>query len=175
MRGPPGYRDVRRHSPMPNRRLASASSALLLGLVACSHGSGSAAPLEPARLVVSATTTVIDPDSGTPPPVASAEVDGARTERYYRLTTPANVPFAFDLIAWSPGSVGYAQVGVKHLRDGGAVPTAESSLIEAGVQLQGQGLMRGGGWLSANGDGYARMSIRGNITRDQLQIGRAHV
>lgn len=137
---------------------------------ACSNGGKSeqVENLPPARLLVSATTNVLDPSTQPRPAVDAAAIDGAQIDGYYQLTTPADTPFAFDLVSWSPGSSGAVWVGVRHLRNGAAQPSGEASWIEAGVQFQGHGLYRGNNWLTASGDGFARMTVSGRITADQL-------
>ena len=145
--------------------------AALFVVTACSGGGGTGPTIDPptsARLLVSATTNVLDPSTERWPSVAAAAIDGARIDGYYKLTTPADTPFAFDLVTWRPGSSGTALIGVRHLRAGGGLPSGEASWIEAGVQLQGQGLFRGHNWLTANGDGFARLTVSGRITADQL-------
>jgi len=144
---------------------------LPLGAIAACSGSGdSSTPpaTAAARLVVAADTAVIEPSS-LRPPTYERQLDGITdVDRYYRLTTPANVPFAFVVVAWQPGSRGAAEVAVAHLRDGDVVPSASTSLGEAGIAPAGQGMQNGQPWLSTSGDGFARLTLKGAIERDQL-------
>lgn len=154
---------------MRNQPLRSLVLSLGVLLAACSSGGDEApANTETARLLVATDTTVLEP-STLRPPSYERQLDGVTgVDRYYRLTTPANEPFAFDLLAWQPGSRGFTEVGVAHLRDGDVVPTASTSLGEAGIAPVGQGMQNGVPWLSASGDGLARLTLKGAIERDQL-------
>lgn len=125
------------------------------------------------RLVVTADTDVLErsplpPDQGALERLAAAG-HGSRIEATYRLTTPADTPFAFDLVTWGGGAAGEAAVAVSHLADGGQDPAADgTSLAAAGIVPNGRALRIAGGWVSARGDGLARLSLQGRIERDQL-------
>jgi hypothetical protein len=146
--------------------------ALLIALAvaaACSGSNGRTADTTAtARLLVTAGTNRLEPSGAARPAVAPAEVDGGTIATFYRLTTPADQPFAFDLVSWSRGAAGFSQVAVKHLRAGNAVASGDASMVEAGLLPQGSGLSRGGGWLGASGDGFVRLSLQGRITERQL-------
>jgi hypothetical protein len=133
---------------------------------ACSNGGGSTTTQPPgdvaaARLVVSADTVVLQPTNATPPAIPRALPGTAGIDRYYRLTTPADRSFAFDLLTWQPGGAGDAVVSVAHLRDGDLVPTAPTSLGEAGMTPTGHGLGSADPWLATHGDGLARLTLSG--------------
>jgi hypothetical protein len=154
---------------MPNSTLRTALLISLAVVAACSKSNGRTADTTAtARLLVTAGTNQLDPSPAARPSVASAEVAGAPIATYYRLTTPASVPFAFDLVSWSVGAAGSSQVSIRHLRDGNSVANGDSSMIKAGVLPQGNGLVRGGGWLGARGDGFVRLGLQGSITENQL-------
>lgn len=146
--------------------------ALLITLAvaaACSRSNGRTGDATAtARLLVTAGTNRLDPSGAARPAVAPAEIAGAPITNFYRLTTPADHPFAFDLVSWSSGAAGFSQVAVKHLRTGSAVASGDASLVEAGILPQGNGLVRGGGWFGASGDGFVRLSLQGRITETQL-------
>ncbi|MBL8735829.1 MAG: hypothetical protein JNL12_05320, partial [Planctomycetes bacterium] len=149
---------------------------LVLGLPlfpACSNGGGATTTQPPgdvaaARLVVSADTVVLQPTTATPPAIPRTLPGTAGIDRYYRLTTPADRSFAFDLLTWQPGGSGDAVVSVAHLRDGDRVPTTPTSLGEAGMTPSGHGLGSADPWLATHGDGLARLTLSGRIKQDQL-------
>jgi hypothetical protein len=142
---------------------------MALALAACSSGGGSdAAPPATARLVVATSTTLLTPSSAARPSVDPSVIAASNIGSYYRVTTPADAPFAFDLVAWSAGASGSTQVSIRHLKDGNVAPAGDASWIDAGITPQGRGLTRGGGWLGARGDGTARLTLQGRIQRDQL-------
>ncbi|MCU0867530.1 MAG: hypothetical protein MUC36_27430 [Planctomycetes bacterium] len=154
---------------MPNSSLRTVLLISLAVVAACSKSNGRTADTAAtARLLVTAGINQLDPSPAARPSVAPAEVAGAPIATYYRLTTPASVPFAFDLVSWSVGAAGTSQVSIRHLRDGNSVASGDSSMIEAGILPQGNGLVRGGGWLGAFGDGFVRLSLQGRITENQL-------
>ena len=133
--------------------------------------------LATARLVVATSTTLLTPSTAPRPAVDPSTIAATSIGAYYRVTTPADVPFALDLVAWGAGAAGATQVSIRHLKDGALTPSNDASLIDAGITPQGRGLARGGGWLGARGEGAARLTLQGKIQRDQLiaEIGRAHV
>ena len=111
----------------------------------------------------------------------SARVDLQRVElgglhplpaRTYQLTTPAGVPFTFDVLTVASGNAGWAKVSVAHLLDGTATPIAGvTSLAAAGVIVNGPGLFidgRNTNWMGVEGNGFSRLSIRGKIDRPQV-------
>lgn len=151
---------------------------VLLGLAAvaaCTSGGG-AEPQDPAdgsRLLVTADTTVLE-RSDEPADAGALErlratFAAPRLEANYRLTTPRNTPFAFDLVSWRDGGAGAATVAVRHLADGDQEPASDgTSLAAAGIVPHGRALVGGEGWLAANGDGFVRLSLQGRIERDQV-------
>jgi hypothetical protein len=96
----------------------------------------------------------------------------AAPSRTYQLTTPAGVPFAFDVLTMAEGNTGWVQVGVAHLLDGTATPAGGvTSLAAAGVIASGPGLFidgRNPNWTSSEGSGFSRLSVRGQIERTQV-------
>lgn len=144
--------------------------AVTLALVACSNGGQRTAPVEQARLLVTAATTVLSPETSTPRPAVDLSPLGSwNVAGHYRVTTPAGEPFAFDLVSWSRSASGGVQVSVAHAKDGDQPPTTgTTSLAAAGFVPTGTGLIQGSEWLGANGSGFARLTMTGKIDRDQV-------
>lgn len=137
---------------------------------ACSNGGGNTAPADAGQLALAVNTTVLTPDTtAAVPPVDLQRLGVGRVASTYRLTTPANTPFGFDLVAWQDGSRGSARVAIAHATDGGRAPTGGvDSLAAAGIVPSGAGLSGGDGWLQAFGDGIARLTVQGSIERPQV-------
>jgi hypothetical protein len=136
--------------------------------VGCGGGAadrGTAAPAP--RLLVTAGTTVLSPSVLAPAPADAAALAGARIAGSYRLTTPADAPFQFELVTWGAAN-GFDFVSVRHLRDGDAPAATDGfSLARAGVQVAGHGLAGSGDTVFASGDGFCRLTLQGRITADQ--------
>jgi len=150
----------------------------VLAVAACSSGRrAEPQPADASRLLVTADTTVLG-RSAAPADARSldrlalelgATAAASRVEANYRLTTPADTPFAFDLVSWRDGGAGAAAVAVRHLADGDQTPATDgTSLAAAGIVPQGRALATDAGWLSAHGDGFVRLSLQGRIERDQI-------
>ncbi len=152
---------------MPSLHRVLLPTAALLG--ACSNG-GDAAPTEASRLLVTAATVALAPETAAPlTPVDLRALGAPRVENHYRLTTPAGEPFSFELVSWTPRAAGGAAVSVAHVSDGGQAPAGGiESLAAAGIVPLGTGLESGNGWLTANGDGFVRLTLSGKIVRDQV-------
>lgn len=152
---------------------------LVLGGAACgfagctsksSSSKSTAAPaLAGTQLGLSAGLMPLDPA----PAAAVGSVDLGRlgvtgVTSVYELTTPPGETFAFNVFARGAGNTGAVRVSVAHGADGGAVPTGgTSSIAESGVIPSGSGLADRDPWIDAQGDGFARLALRGSITRDQ--------
>lgn len=154
---------------MPRPALRWSFSVALL-LVACHGGGGGQSPTEPARLALSVHAEAIAPDPAalvSVPDLASFGIGGYGA--VYRVTTPRDEPFAFDLVAWSEGGTGFSSVRVAHVASGGRHPSGGArSLAEAGLVPSGQGLYLTSAWFAASGDGFARLTIQGRIQEDQV-------
>lgn len=143
----------------------------LLPLVLAACGGGSSGdrtpPPEPQRLMVTAGTTVLAPSIASPALVDVRALNGARIDSYYRLSTPADEPFQFELVTWG-SPIGFDFVTVRHLRDGDAATATDGfSLARAGVQPAGQGLAGSGDTIFATGEGFCRVTLQGRITDEQ--------
>ncbi len=151
------------------RALSSPAFAALFSFAACSGSGGDATSAPPARLLVTSSTTVHEPANGAPPVIDLTALGADRLEAHYELTTPANTPFAFELVSWRSDASGFATVTATHVSDGGVEPAANGlSLAMAGMLPLGQGLWSQGRQTAVWGDGLARLSIRGSIEQNQI-------
>ena len=142
------------------------------------HEGSSNPPAPAAPMVLAAGLETIEPagQDTISPRVDMQRVDLGglypRPTRTYQLTTPAGVPFAFNVLTLASGNVGWVQVSVAHLLDGTATPVGGvTSLAAAGVIVNGPGLFldgRNANWMGAAGSGFSRLSIRGQIERTQV-------
>lgn len=145
----------------------------LLGLLAAGcGGAGDAAPVQPGRVALAVDTTVLAPDPATTvPPVDLARFGSPRIAAVHRVTTPPNTPFRFDLVTWQEGSQGSVMVSLGHAADGESAPGGGvESLAAAGLVPTGSGLAGSDVWITANGDGLARLSVQGSIERPQVLV-----
>ncbi len=160
------------------RRLAIVLSAA--ALLSCGGGSHATtvtppglAPLlaaGPVRLDPSASVASVKPD------VDLGALGITTVAAAYDLTTPAGEPFALDVICRSPGNAGYARVSWVHAASGGASPESESDPRErAPVTIEARGRTTRGPWTDAVGDGFARLSVRGQVNVDHVFAAQADV
>lgn len=144
-------------------------------VAACS--SGGSGNRNAAPLVLQAGLETVQPAPGDR---ISARVDLNRVEvggahplpsRTYELTTPAGVPFAFDVMTIAGDNAGWVNVEVAHLLDGTATPsTGVTSLAAAGLVVNGPGMFldgRNNNWLAVDGTGLARLTVRGSVDHGQ--------
>jgi hypothetical protein len=143
--------------------------------MACQRGGGGAPPAIP--LVVAAGPSALDPE---PEDRLSSRLHLRRLElprpdRVYRLTTPADTPFSFDVLTRSEGNAGWASVSLAHAADGVGAPAGGiETLAAAGCVVSGTGLSARPLWIDAHGDGFARLSVRGAIGRSQVLAFATH-
>jgi hypothetical protein len=105
----------------------------VLAMAACSPGRrAEPQPADASRLLVTADTAVLE-RSAAPADARSLdrlalELGGtsaaSRVEANYRLTTPADTPFAFDLVSWRDGGAGAAAVPLRPQAEGAHAPAA---------------------------------------------------
>jgi len=148
----------------------AALSLLALPLASCSNGSsGNSAPPAP-PLVLAAGMDSVGPQDQIPQiPVDIGRLGISRVDQAYRLTTPADTPFCFDVLSRSESNAGPVWVSVAHAADDGVVPTTgPDSLAAVGCIPGATGILRRDLWLDATGDGFARITLRGKIQSDQL-------
>lgn len=145
--------------------------AVLVG-TGCSGGSpGPQGPLEAAALVVAAGMTAVEP---SPVDTVSAGADLDRlglpeVDQVFEVTTPADEPFAFELISRADANTGDVRVSVAHAADDGAVPTGGvETLASVGVDLSASSTVRRDAWIDATGDGFARVTVSGSVAREQV-------
>lgn len=119
------------------------------------------------RLIVTTTTAVLSPSDAPPPAVDLAALGASRIAANYRVTTPANEPFVFDVVVWREGATGGASVSVAHASDEGH-GGGNVSLPSVGISVQGSGVSSDGVWTKASGDGTARLTLQGRIGTDQV-------
>ncbi len=99
-------------------------------------------------------------------------------DRVYDLETPAGEDFMFSAVGRGAGNFGLTQVSLGHVADGGNVPlTGIESIAAAGMTLEATGINSNGNLAQVNGDGFARATIRGRISAEQvllLEVPRAN-
>ncbi|MEM8884533.1 MAG: hypothetical protein AAGD14_10720 [Planctomycetota bacterium] len=161
---------------------------ILLGLlVACGGGGGSPAPapvqIIPALpdgvpftpLLLIAGIQQVDP---VPQPVPDGldfdRLGAVAPARVFEVTTPAGAPFEFDLVSQDEELQRAVSVSLAHVRDGDETPTAPVwSVLGGGVSYSGSGGYENVNWFHAEGDGFARVTLRGSIERDQIYLVEA--
>ncbi|MCA8973460.1 MAG: hypothetical protein KDC98_02005, partial [Planctomycetes bacterium] len=144
--------------------------AVLLLVAACDTGPKERQPA-PTRFVLSVNGDSVAPSPDLVAPALSyrPQIGVASFGSKFRLTTPADEPFAFDLVAWNDGASGATSVSIKHVGDGGREPgDSPVSLARAGIAPAGTGLWQREGWLTVSGDGFARLTLQGRIDREQV-------
>lgn len=94
-------------------------------------------------------------------------------DRVYELQTPANTDFAFNLVARGAGNWGLTRINLGHVEAGGVTQTAGAETIAAnGMTLEAPGMSNAGNSVDINGDGFSRVTVRGNITTGQVLVAR---
>lgn len=92
-------------------------------------------------------------------------------QRVYELETPANTDFSFTVVARGGGNIGATRLSLAHAASNGLTPQAGVETIAAeGMVLEGAGMSNRGDWLDVTGDGFARVTVRGNISADQVLV-----
>ena len=146
----------------------------VVALAGCGGGAGAPDPgtvLEPAPLLLAAGMVALEP---LPVDTVSAGLDLGRlgitdVDAVYEVTTPANEPFAFDLLTRADSNAGGVRVSLGHAADDGQPPVGgPETMAEVGVVPSATGTSTRGGWIDAQGDGFARITVRGEIDRAQV-------
>lgn len=142
----------------------------VLALAACNSGGGGGVsdPAPAARVLVTSNTTQIEPSREPAPSVDLSRLPAPRLEQHYRVSTPVDEPFAFEVVSWAEGAEGAVTVGIAHVRNGDTTPADTTSLVDAGILPSGSGLAVRDGWVEASGDGFVRLSLQGRIKDDQV-------
>jgi len=153
------------------------TGAALGALIGCgsssSSGGGGGAGPQDDQLALTAGSEQLEPAAGASandPELARLGVTDVAD--VYELTTPAGEPFAFNVLARGPGNAGDVRVSVAHLRDGGApVTSGTGSIAAAGVVPEGAGaIVDRSPWLDSSGDGFARLTLRGQVAQEQAYV-----
>ena len=116
-------------------------------------------------------------------PSATAQVSSAldlarlglqNVSAIYELTTPVDTPLSFNVFTRAPGNSGAVRISVAHALDGGATPAGGAeSLAQAGLTPSGTGFENRDPWLESTGDGFARLTLLGAVSQDQVIAVRA--
>jgi hypothetical protein len=160
---------------MPLRTLLLVLAVAPAFLSSCFDGGRSPVPTAPLvltagveELAESNASRVVDEES-----LRRVGLGGARPRpgRSYTFTTPRGEPFHFEVRSLVEGNAGWVVVGVAHVLDGSQLPgDRASSLVEAGIVVQGPGMFIDGNqlqWVQAGGDGFGHITVRGVIDRSQ--------
>ncbi len=153
---------------------------LVLMAIGCGGGSKKGPSIDEGTvpLLLAAGSVSLDPTADTS---WAAGLDLARlgiggANAHYDVTTPADTPFVIEAYSRAPTNTGAVVLSVAHVADGGAAPAGgPETLSSAGVMLRGPGRTTRGEWMDAGGDGFARVNLRGSITRDQVLVASADV
>lgn len=89
----------------------------------------------------------------------------------FELTTPANTDFDFTLTARGTVNGGMVRMALGHVQDGNLTPAGgPETLLSAGMWANGSGVATDGIFVNAEGDGFARLTVHGNVTRSQVLL-----
>jgi len=122
-------------------------------------------------LILSAGMVPLEPE---PVDSVSRTVDLRRlgitqVERVFDLTTPPGEQFTIQAFTRTESNTGAVTLCLAHCSDGGFVPAGgPESLGSAGVVPFADGAYPDGPWLEVEGDGYARLTVRGEIDEEQV-------
>ena len=95
----------------------------------------------------------------------------ADLERVYELETPAGTDFSFTVVARAGGNSGLTRLSVAHAKANNMTPTnGVESIAAEGMQLESVGMANRGDWLDISGDGFARVTIRGRVSTEQVLL-----
>ena len=101
-------------------RLSLAAPVLLFSLAGCHHGTSSGPPTVPATpLVLAAGMEGLFPtDEAVSYDMDLQRLGIVRVDSVYKLTTPADEPFSFDVLTRAVGNEGSVRVSLSHVADG---------------------------------------------------------
>ena len=152
---------------MPTLRII----AVLLCLAGCHDDQAILREETTPPLILSAGVETLDPvtDDSASPVVDLNRLAMEKPSVTYDLTTPVDEPFDFSVITRSRGGAGGVTVSVAHALDGGGTPAGgPETLSAAGFLLNGAGSSVLGPWFDVAGEGFARLTIKGSVTRDHV-------
>ncbi|MCA8917046.1 MAG: hypothetical protein KDB90_16775 [Planctomycetes bacterium] len=89
----------------------------------------------------------------------------ASVTRGYEFSTPANVPFSFNVIARE-----LTNTGIVSIKAGDSASANAESIQSAGMLLDAPELSYGGTWWHAYGDGVLALAVRGSISASKVLI-----
>jgi|GEM_PF-2455955 len=93
----------------------------------------------------------------------------------YEVSTPADTEFSFTLATRREGNAGEATISIAHAAIDGITPSVGvESLVDAGMNVNAAGQTYRDRWLDVTGDGFARVTIGGEIGASQILIGSVH-
>src|SRR5690606_29270124 len=103
--------------------------------------------------------------------VDATRFDVAQFQRVYELETPAGADFSFNIMARGWGNFGLTQLSLGHVADNNLAPAhGMESLVGTGMTIEAPGLSNQGNTVDINGDGFARATVRGNISTEQVLL-----
>ncbi|MCB9895315.1 MAG: hypothetical protein H6839_12760 [Planctomycetes bacterium] len=97
--------------------------------------------------------------------IALAHLGVSNVTRGYEFTTPANVPFSFNVIARELSNSGLVSV-----KAGDAASANAESIQNAGIVLDAPELSYGGSWWNSFGDGVLTMNVHGKISATRVLV-----
>jgi hypothetical protein len=68
---------------------------------------------------VTSRLNVVEPGKAALPAIELTQLRASGIDAHYRLTTPANTPFQFELVTWQANDHNYAEIVVDHVSDRG--------------------------------------------------------
>lgn len=94
----------------------------------------------------------------------------------YDVSTPAGAPFVIEAVSRARSNAGAVRLSIAHAADAGQIPQGgPETITDAGVLLSGPGQTTRSAWMDTHGDGFARLSLRGSIDREQVLAVAASV
>ena len=95
-------------------------------------------------------------------------------DRVYELETPADEDFSFNIVARGAANWGLTRIEVGHVSANGLTTALGSETIAgAGMTLEAPGMANSGDVVQVNGDGFARVTVRGKIQNEQVLLAKA--
>jgi len=141
-------------------------------LAACGGGgTGGGGQVQAVPLLVAAGMVPIDPapQDNVSGGVNLGRLDITDVTRVYDVTTPAGEPFSFDLLTRGADNEGEVRVSLAHAADGGMTPAGgPETLGFAGIVPSANGASGHAEWFDAFGTGFARITVSGAISGEQV-------
>ncbi len=135
-------------------------------------------PVADAPLIVSAGVENLEPVANGSAIINAVDLNRLgfnNVNAVYDFTTPVNDPIALHVLTSELNNTGLVSVAVAHALDNGQTPgSTVDSLAEAGVIPSSTGAEAQGIWLSVTGDGFARLTLQGQIGDEQILAVRVN-